>query len=371
MNIPDDIRVLVFSKSAIPNRTGPHAVGTATLRVWAPAEGGKARAITTQLWYPADSAGKSSGRPFGSGWLSRLRHPTWAPAHHGAPLMLAKAKLPLITYVPDAGGHHDDNTYTLANLASHGFVLAAIDDPFRDGAATVGTGAGASENGAFTALYEHRVGNGVKAASALLDALQGLRSEGPGGAWAGRLNLRQVGILGYAMGGAVAAETTLVDDRYVAAARLDGAICGEAHVVRVPYLLMLSDVSMPTTDETRAETSGEALESPLKLGEFRRAQCQAALPESHVFEIIGTKREHFSDRLIYPSRRIFGRRRLATYKRVRAIIDSYTVAFFSTYLQGAPHPLMCVRHSPYAEVRFVTTTDEQTGWLHREPAGRS
>jgi hypothetical protein len=280
--------------------------------------------------------------------------------------MLSSAKFPLIAYVPDTGGHHADNTFTLASLASHGFVLAAIDDPFGDGAAG---GAGAAENGAdpLAAHYERRVRSGVRTASDLLDALQGLRPEGPGGAWAGRLNLTQVGILGYAMGGAVAAETTLVDDRYVVAARLDGAICGEARLVRVPYLLMLSDVSMPTKGE---QSVGAALESPLKLGEFRRAQSQAALPESHVFEIVGTKREHFSDRLIFPSRGLFGRRRLATYKRVRAIIDAYTVAFFATYLQGAPHPLMCVRHSPYPEVRFVTTTDEQIEWMHREPAGR-
>jgi pimeloyl-ACP methyl ester carboxylesterase len=204
----------------------------------------------------------------------------------------------------------------------------------------------------------------------LLDALQGLRPEDPGGAWAGRLDLKQVGILGHAMGGAVAAHATLVDDRYVVAARLDGVMGGEARVVRVPYLLMLSDASTPATDEPSASPAGEAYDSPLKLGEFRRAYRQAALPESHVFEIAGTTREHFSDRLIYPSRRLFGQRRLASYKRVRAIIDSYTLAFFSTYLQGAPHPLMCVRHSPYAEVGFITTTDEQAGWMHREPAGR-
>lgn len=365
MNILDDIRVLVFSKSAIPHRTGPHAVGTAKLKVWATTEGGEVRSITTQLWYPADSTGLTSGYPFSSGWLSRLRHVTWAPAHHGAPLKPAKAKFPLITYVPDADGHHDDNTFTLANLASHGFVLAAIDDPFHNGAASGGAEAAVGEN---DALYEHRVRIGAKTASVLLDALQGLRPEDPGGAWAGRLNLKQVGILGYAMGGAVAAQTTLVDDRYVVAARLDGSIAGEARVVRVPYLLMLSDVPTPTTDEPSA--AGEPRESPLKLGEFRRAHRQAALPESHVFEIAGTTREHFSDRLIFPSRRLFWQRRLATYKRVRAIIDSYTVAFFSTYLQGAPHPLMCVRHSPYAEVHFIAIADEQAGWMHREPAGR-
>ena len=267
MNILDDIRVLVFSASAIPHRTGPHAVGTTKLKVWAAAEGGKVRPITAQLWYPADSTGQTSGRPFSSGWLSRLRHLTWAPAHHGAPLKPAKAKFPLITYVPDAGGHHDDNTFTLANLASHGFVLAAIDDPFRNGAARAGAEAAAGENGTH---YEQRVRIGAKTASVLLDALQGLRPEDPGGAWAGRLNLKQVGILGYALGGAVAAQTTLVDDRYVVAARLDGAMGGEARVVRRGRLCMLERLSMPT-DRTTERRHGRVVGVPLNFGNSARA----------------------------------------------------------------------------------------------------
>jgi hypothetical protein len=69
-------------------------------------------------------------------------------------------------------------------------------------------------------------------------------------------------------------------------------------------------------------------------------------------EIDGAHREHFSGRL--SSRWRLSIRPLApAHKRIRTIIDAYSVAFFSTYLQNGKHPLMCVNHSPYPEVQFA------------------
>jgi hypothetical protein len=83
-------------------------------------------------------------------------------------------------------------------------------------------------------------------------------------------------------------------------------------------------------------------------------------------EIDGAHREYFSDRL--SSRWRLSTRRLApAHKRIRTIIDSYSVAFFSTYLQNGKHPLMCVNHSPYSEVQFAPGNASRA---HRAPAAR-
>jgi len=372
MSILDDIRVRVFCQSAIPDRTGPHAVGTARLKLSAPTR--NRGAIVVQLWYPVEGAG-ATVHARGLSWLARLLHPAWAPVHHGAPLASTRAAFPFIAYVPDAPGHHDDNTFTLANMASHGFILAAIDNPYRNGKVDVGLPAEEAPhaNGttdAFAVYYANCVARGVETASALLDGLEALEPNGPGGDWAGRVDLKQAAILGYAMGGAVAAETVLADHRYRAAANLDGTGSGQAREVHVPYLMMLSDFSMPASRRPPPRASTETSEAPTRLGDYRRAQRQAALSESHIIEIAGTRREHFSDKLTFPSRLIAGCRQVPNCKRIRAIIDSYTVAFFTTYLDGEPHPLMCVRHSPYPEVRFITGADENDAWALREPAGR-
>ena len=323
MNIVDDIRVRVFCQSAIPDRTGPHAVGTARLKVRTPAGHRETPAIVVQLWYPVEGKGASLYARALS-WLARLLHPTWAPAHHGAPLSGTKAAFPFIAYVPDARGHHDDNTFTLANLASHGFILAAIDDPYRNGKVHVGEHADVPlqhTNGTTDPVPEHyarRVARGVEVASALLDGLEAIEPNDPDAAWAGRLNLKQVGILGYAMGGAVAAETALADHRYRVAANLDGVPIGEARDVQTPYLMMLSDFSMPASRRPPSKASRETSEAPTLPGDYRRAQRQAALRESHIIEVAGTRREHFSDKLTFPTRLLAGCRQVPNCKRIRA-----------------------------------------------------
>jgi hypothetical protein len=284
-------------------------------------------------------------------------------------LASAEAAFPFIAYLPDAHGHHDDNTFTLANLASHGFILAAIADPYRNGRTELTSHAPGATNGVASPVAVHRaslVARGIKTVSELLDGLQMLQPDGPGGLWAGRINLKQVGILGYAMGGTVAAETALADARVNAAANLAGGLGGKARL-NVPYLLMLSESSGAAPQATSLPNGT----GPTRPEEYRYAQDQAALPESHVIEVAGTKDHHFSDKLIFPSSLSRKHDQHPSAKRIRAIIDSYTVAFFTTYLRADPHPLMCVRHSPYPEVHFVSKSAEHGAWALQEPAGRA
>lgn len=375
MRLLDEIWVRVFCQSAPPERTGPHAVGTARLKLRVTGDQRRKRTLLVQLWYPAEQEQSVSIYARGLSWLSRLLHPAWAPAFHAAPLADATA-FPFIAYVHDTDGRYDDNTFTLANLASHGFILAAIDNPYRNGMLNLGAGIADAlkpTNGAadpLAALSARRIARGVATASALLDALLALKANGSGSAWTRRLDLGQVGILGYAMGGAVATEAALVDPRFAVAANLDGSMPGERPMVKGPYLLMLSDLSMPPPHKAPAHAPEDPSEAPARLAHYRRAQGQAALPESHVIEVAGTRREHFSDRLIFPSRFLSACRQIPNVRRIRAIIDSYTVAFFTTYLKAEPHPLMCVRHSPYPEVRFVPAPDENADWALRAPVGR-
>ena len=342
-------------QAALPGPTGPHTLGTASLRVRGKAEDGGFCTIAVQLWYPIDDAQALPPRA-ASQLVFKLRHPTWAPAWHGAQPARALGRLPLIMYVPDTSGRHDENTFMLANLASHGFVLAAIHDPFRERTALFGLANNSRTDSQGTSDC---IARGARTASILLDALQELDNGGTA-VWADRIDLTNVGIMGFALGGGVAAEATHADVRYVAAANLAGPI--SARLVTVPYLVMLSELSPSNTTTTfRAPKNARDVLS------HRRARHQAALPKSHVMEIEGAHREHFSDRL--SSRwRLSAPRPAPAHKRIRTIIDAYTVAFFSTYLQNGRHPLMCVSHSPYAEVQFAT--DMPSRRIHRAPAAR-
>jgi hypothetical protein len=107
--------------------------------------------------------------------------------------------------------------------------------------------------------------------------------------------------------------------------------------------------------ETQRKTAAKAdLGQPKSV----RTRNQGALPSSHIIEVAGTRTKHFSDWLVVSSLFASSAER-AVALRIRAIIDAYTVAFFKTYLQATPHPLLCVRHSPYPEVRFIESEDSE------------
>ncbi|MFA5901448.1 MAG: hypothetical protein WC829_20290, partial [Hyphomicrobium sp.] len=95
---------------------------------------------------------------------------------------------------------------------------------------------------------------------------------------------------------------------------------------------------------------GEAPNNPALTNQPQRTQ--ASLPTSHIIEIAGARAADFTDWLM-SSLRFASLEKRPSIVRIRAIIDAYTVAFFKTYLEASQHPLMCVRHSPYPEVRFV------------------
>ena len=341
-------------QAALSGSSGPHTLGTASLRARGKAEDGSACTITVQLWYPIDDTQALPPRP-ASQLVLKLSHPNWAPAWHGALPVRAPRRLPLIVYVPDASGRHDENTFMLANLASHGFVLAAIRNPFRERKAPFGLASsrlhaqGSSDS----------IARGARTASILLDALQEL-DQGDTTVWANRLDLTNVGIMGFSLGGAVAAEATQTDFRYVAAANLAGPI--GARLVTVPYLVMLSELS-PSNTPTNIRPPKNARD----VLTHRRARHQAALPKCHIMEVDGARREHFSDRPSSPWW-LSPSHPAPADKRIRTIIDAYTVAFFSTYVQNGKHPLMCVSHSPYAEVQFATGMPSRR--IHRAPAAR-
>jgi dienelactone hydrolase len=339
MNVPQVQIHNRFWPAAIVYPTGPHKVGTVGARLRISNRRGDRLAV--RLWYPAAKATGLSTRL--QTWWAKMRHPGWPPAFHGAPLADSSDKYPIITYVSGAPGVRNDNSYMLANLASHGFVLAAIEDPF----ASAGT-AGAFGHAGTLQSDEAHVRAGTKAASDLLDAFERL----PPASWSERLDLKRAGILGFALGGAVAVAAPAYDVRYIVAASLDGTKVDDA-LVKVPYLLFRSD----------RRTRGTSASSTLPNEGCRR--CQASLPTSHIIEIEGTEKHHFSDRLI-ASLSHAGEGQRTVGMRVRAILNAYTVAFFKMYMLSISQPLMRVRHSPYPQVRFVDHVSDEAHYSWSE-----
>ncbi len=191
MNNIDNANPSRSTRARQDSHAGPHTVGTTKLELRIAAGPKHSGTIVTQLWYPANGA-TTTWWTRAQNWLGILRHPTWAPARHGAPIIRSLKAIPAIIYVPGSD-HHDDNTFMLANLASHGFIVAAIDDPFRrdkGGEPPYRHDAGADE------LHNYRrlcVARGVRTASLFLDALQHLKLEARRNAYTDSIDPSRVG----------------------------------------------------------------------------------------------------------------------------------------------------------------------------------
>lgn len=325
--------------------TGSLSIGT--LQVQLKIAGTRQRVLKVRFWYPTDGPTTASGR--WRSYCARLLSPLHGPAHRAARLLSGDRKLPLITYLPQTPGYRIDNTYTLANLASHGFVVAAICDPYSLTTEFAMQRSLDDAGGEPRSSRDGRVRSGVLAASALLDALAQPPNDSPLARWTERLDLKRVGIFGYAMGGTAAVTTIGVDGRYAVVATFDGSE-DERPLVKVPYLHMRGSLGHNEVASGRVEAPKNAVDGN------QRQRSQASLPTSHIIEVAGARPEHFTDWLISLLRAASPKDRPA-FTRIRAIIDTYSVAFFKTYLEAMQHPLMCVRHSPYPEVRFI---DDQT-----------
>jgi hypothetical protein len=291
----------------LPAPTGPHQIGRmsfhwkdaarAELETSAPAD---KRELMVHLFYPADA--KAAGAqavyvpdadamrpPWNDTQLARITA-LRAYSRENAALPRGKARYPVAIFMP--GGGMKALTYhtLLADLASHGWVVAAIDPPYNARAVRFPDGRvlgslppaergwpqprNAEENQRF---YKERIAHWSRDISFVIDQLTALeRGKGP---FAKRLDLsRGVGVFGHSRGGQAAGTVRLLDKRVRGGINLDGtageyaiipasdgpAKEGETAVGTQPFLWIQKTLPAPPTDEqlqrarrTRAEYDAE------------------------------------------------------------------------------------------------------------------
>ena len=354
--------------------TGTFSVGTASFHLvdenridpYA-SQANQPREVMMQIWYPVDpdSTGESVQFIDNLDIVSEaiaaqfdipaflLDHLDLANPHamKNMPLANNGGTFPVLLFSHGLGGIRAQNTYQVEQLASHGYIVAAVDHTFA-AAVTVfpedrvvfyrndlmDFSTPESTYQTSNVLVTTWVGD----LTLMLDTLTEWDEADPRKLLTGRLDLSRVGVFGHSTGGGATVEFCARDSRCQAALLLD------------PWL-------EPVTNEIFEG----ALTQPAMIMEesavyftylSHAARTQWVLDEAAVgyhLEIEETRHFDFTDvPLVSPLTDLLDLTGDIAPARMHTIVNAYTIAFFNHTLFGIPSPLLDAPSSEYPEVIF-------------------
>ncbi|MGW0565645.1 alpha/beta hydrolase family protein [Streptomyces sp. NPDC003016] len=246
-----------FPVPVFPEPSGHFAVGTRVMQ-WtdphrpetATAERGDRRTVVVQLWYPARKNPAGARR---AQYLGRTEHEArtvsdalaryaglpgflvdGVPRAHtrsvfDAPVVGRGGRFPVVLFSPGLGGVRTQNTAWAEELASHGYVVAALDHPYDSAAVVLTDGrtvntkiasTGDDDKDGELAVETTR----VRAAdlSFVLTQLGRLDRGEIAGPLTGRLDTGRAAVTGHSLGGGAALQAARQDLRFDAVINLDG-----------------------------------------------------------------------------------------------------------------------------------------------------
>ena len=244
-----------FPNFRMPEPTGPYAVG-ATERSFRDERG----TLTAKVWYPAGSTEGDTPQPYLLGLKrSIMGLPPFIYSHlkgrptrafKNARLSTAKDAYPVIVYSHGGDGFVEDNSFLLAELASHGFIAFAVEHPKPLHAYGFDPQVLARDPEGLLAFMVNRVmPERVRDVNSVVAALDGLNQRDD--LFRGRLELSKLGLLGYSLGGSVMTEVCAVQQTCRAVVNLDGNGFAAARTLgsRGPYLHLSQSVLLELADK--------------------------------------------------------------------------------------------------------------------------
>ena len=233
------------------------------------------------------------------------------------------------------------NTFETEELASHGFIVVAIDHPydsdliiFPDGR-RVPRGKGAvlldftSEAALHNSrkLVEQRLEVRVADAQYILDKLK-TWNESDQSRFFERLDLQHIGMFGHSFGGAVAAEMCRVDPRVGAGVDMDGTIFGTAKSDGIPKPF-LTYFDSPRPADAGADGDPQSARERRELRKDYAAMDESMNKYGGYFvRIQGMEHMNFTDLALFSQVRAWTDCGIIGARRAHELINRTTLAFF-------------------------------------------
>lgn len=357
----------------LPAPTGPYAVGRMEYD-WtdqsrtdplAPQPGIK-RELVVWAWYPAVRVAGAQPAPYlPSKWaqssdsqqgllgqqLFQSNASIQTHSFENAPLATASARYPVLIFEPGLGNIPTQYTTLLEGLASQGYIIFAITPTyssdvvvFPDGRVADVTSTGNLDKATnLQAAGNRLVMVWTQDVIFVMNQLDRLNAA-PGNMWSQRLDLARLGVFGHSFGGATAAQVCQMDSRCKAGIDMDGVLFG--NVVQTglakPFMVLQSDLS------TCSDASCHSFQHDIQM-------LLRTVPHGEGYHLGIKNMQHFNftDYAVYFSpARVLGLLGSIDGARGLQITRAYVRAFFDTYLNHTPSPLLQGPVSTYPEVQF-------------------
>jgi Platelet-activating factor acetylhydrolase, isoform II len=353
----------LFTASAadnpVPAPTGPYKIGV-EWRHWVDesrdetfdeAPHGK-REMMIEFLYPADDAttGDTAGYPENpeilasfSNLMTQMNLNLDFPlaefadfqsyAYPNAALSEDQARYPVLIFSHGAAADVTMYTAQIEELASHGYVMVAINHAY-GGSATVFPD-GRVVTGNFATGLEAHVPIWAQDQMFVIDQLEQLNANDPENRFTGRLDPERLGVFGQSLGGSAATVTCSLDSRCKAGAAGDSPIYGEVieNGLDQPFLYMLSVSRIFSNPEFFANARGPYYEA----------------------DFAGFEHLDFGDFTFWPNvTPLHDALWLGSVEPARAVelTRAYLVAFFDKYVKGTGGELLDAPTNP--EVTLTT-----------------
>lgn len=258
-----------FPVPVFPTPSGNFAVGTRVLQWTDPdrpetftADPRDHRTVVAQLWYPANAPADAPraqylGRTVSEALAGGVGLPGFlfdgvprARTHAipDAPVAVEGGRFPVVLFSPGSSGVRTQNTAWAEEIASHGYVVVALDHPYDSAAAVLADGRTITSATSSTGDRDSddRLADdwtSIRAAD-LSFALTRLGAD----PLTARLDTSRVTVTGHSMGGAAALLAARRDHRFTAVINLDGYPRGPLSPLLDQPTLALTQAVTPATD---------------------------------------------------------------------------------------------------------------------------
>lgn len=363
-----------------PELTGDYAVGRVDY-LWRDDSrvetNGDPHVVRVWFWYPAAPNADSAVAPYLPDGMNEVLQREFgirssqihSHAYDAAPVLSTDSGYPVVLAGPGNGYNAAFSTALAEEIASHGYVVVGYDHAYNSFLTTLPDGTvirRPSDNLQETdELFASRIGD----VEFVLDQLAQVNSSDA--ILQGSLDLDHIGIWGHSFGGQTAGEVCRVDARCTAVAISDVPLRGELATSGVSKPIMLLDAEILSGEDWLHEQevmTGQTIPDADLIADFwdsqnaaRNATAEmllAASPDAYRVGISGARHNDYSDTHLLATLQpamlpLMGGISTIDAVRGQQVIGDYLLAFFDTYLKGAPAPLLDGASADYPEVTFV------------------